>query len=108
MTTPVDATEYHHAIMEEAIRCKALLYAVLTALVEDAQRYAKGKKPTAGQSEEDLRAAYDDVVEGGEMVRRLCGLLDIDPDYIRRLVTREGVIQSSRKAPILTASEVSF
>lgn len=82
---PFTAVEEALASIEQGGRCKALWANVLLYLVRDALSYANGQK-VFGVSEMELQAAYHDVVEAGPMLRQVCGLLDINPDYVRRVV----------------------
>src|SRR5690554_2877145 len=81
---PLTAVDEALASIEQGNCCKALWAGVLVYLIKDALSYAKGQK-VYGASEMELQAAYHDVVDAGPMLRQVCGLLEIPPDYVQRV-----------------------
>ena len=89
MPEPVQPIELDHYAVEEGERCKALWFGVLTYLVSDAMAYRAGRK-VYGATPVELAEAYQDVMTAGPMTSYVCGLLDIPPAYVQRLV-RQGL-----------------
>jgi hypothetical protein len=81
---PLTAVDEALASIEQGNCCKALWAGVLLHLVKDALSYAQGQS-VYGVSEMELHAAYVDVAEAGPMLRQVCGLLEIPPDYVQRV-----------------------
>jgi len=65
---------------------KHLWAAVLASYVEDVIAYAKGKRPTCAATTNELRAAYEDFKRSQLMLNRLCGLCDLEPEWIARQI----------------------
>lgn len=87
--TPLSHVEQGHARVDQESRCKALWAGVLVYLIKDALSYAKGQK-VYGVTPVELAEAYQDVLSAGPMTSYVCGLLDIPPAYVQRLV-RQGL-----------------
>ena len=64
----------------------ALWAAVLRLMLEDAQRYWQGRTPALDYEREQ---AFDDVVACGPMLRRCCGFLDLDAQWISEAFVKQ-------------------
>lgn len=76
--------EVEPALFEEleADGYQRLWRAALSNLLGDAYAYWIGKRTQPAATVEDLREAFDDVLECGPITRRFAWWNDMDPEYV--------------------------
>ena len=79
----LDLEPINHSSPEHTMWCAAL-----ALMLEDARRYHRAGKDAPGVIPGTGRRALRDVLDSGPMLRRLCSMVDLEPEWVSEQFAR--------------------